>query len=218
MVQSRLQPGASDDARNRDLKTSGGWKRPCAAWVLAVCAALPVSAIADAGDWSVGAYAGKYHDTEPAGLINGKTRFLEHYLVALTASKTLWRSSSMPLSLEIDGMLGQQSGLVNLTEIAVAPALRWGGFPWRETLQTDLRLAPLGISYTSTVSPLERGPDGRGSRMLNYLFIEVALSKPQAQSDEWFLRIHHRCAIYDLLNQYGANGEDFLTVGYRVRF
>ena len=35
----------------------------------------------------------------------------------------------------------------------------------------------------------------------------------------WLLvRLHHRCAVYDLLNNYGANGEDFLSFGYRVRF
>ncbi len=115
-------------------------------------------------------------------------------------------------------MLGQQWGQANLTEVAVAPAVRWSGFPWRDTLRTDLRLAPLGISYTSTVSPLELGPDGQGSRTLNYLFVEVAFSRPQTPENEFFVRLHHRCAIYDLLNSFGANGEDFLTVGYRLRF
>jgi hypothetical protein len=33
-----------------------------------------------------------------------------------------------------------------------------------------------------------------------------------------FVRLHHRCAVYDLLNNYGANGEDFLAFGYRYRF
>jgi len=30
--------------------------------------------------------------------------------------------------------------------------------------------------------------------------------------------LHHRCAVYDLINNYGANGEDFFTIGYRKYF
>jgi hypothetical protein len=179
---------------------------------------LPSGASCDELDWSIGGYIGQYYDSEPAGFTQGRASFLDHYLVALTGSKTVWRSGSLPLSLEIDGMIGQQFGLASLSEVAIAPALRWSGFPWRNTLHTDLRLAPLGVSYTSTVSPLERGPDGQGSRTLNYLFIELAFSRPESKSDEYFVRLHHRCASYDLLNNYGANGEDFLAVGYRYRF
>ena len=86
------------------------------------------------------------------------------------------------------------------------------------SFKTALRLAPLGISYTSSVSPLELGANGQGSRTLNYLFVEAAFSRPQAKEHEFFVRLHHRCAIYDLLNNYGANGEDFLTIGYRHKF
>ena len=186
--------------------------------VLAIAATLAPQARAAEPDWSVGAYGGKYYDTEPAGFTQGRASFLDQYLVAATASKTVWRSEVWPVSLEIDGMVGYQNGIAPLWEVAVAPALRLSGFPWRETLRTDLRLAPLGISYTSAVSPLELGKDGQGSRTLNWLFIEVALSRPQQKSDEFFVRLHHRCAVYDLLNNYGANGEDFFALGFRRRF
>jgi len=194
------------------LKTRWG-----ACW-LAGLIALPLGALAQESDWSIGVYTGQYHDAEPAGAIAGRANYLNQYLLAVTASKTLWRSSTLPLSIELDGMIGQQWGQANVTEVAVAPALRWSGFPWRDVLRTDLRLAPLGISYTSTVSPLELGANGQGSRTLNYLFVEAAFSRPQAKEHEFFVRLHHRCAIYDLLNNYGANGEDFLTIGYRHKF
>lgn len=194
-----------------------GWRRAIGVWIgLILVGVMP--ALAQEPKWSVGGYVGKYYDTEPAGLTQGRANFLDHYLVALTASKTVWRADSWPLSIELDAMIGQQSGWVSLTELAVAPAVRIGGFPWRNWLRTDLRLAPLGISYTSTVSPLERGPEGQGSQFLNYLFLELAVSRPTSPAHEMFVRIHHRCAIYDLLNNYGANGEDFLTIGYRIRF
>ena len=188
--------------------------------VLLLCAMvqLPLAASGEAFDWSVGAYGGQYYDTEPAGFTQGKAGFSEQYMLALTASKTLWRSRTLPLSVELDGMLGQQSGVASLTEIAVVPVLRWSGFPWNATVQTDLRLGPLGVSHTSSVSPLERGTYGQGSQTLNFLLVELAFSRPTQQAEEIFLRLHHRCASYDLLNDYGANGEDFLAFGYRHRF
>jgi len=189
-----------------------------AALLLVLHLLLPPVAVSEELDWSVGGYVGQYYDSEPAGFINGRANTLDQYLLALTASKTVWRSSAWPLSLEIDAMIGHQSGVATLTEVAIAPALRWSGFPWRNTVQTDLRLAPLGVSYTSSVSPLERGPDGQGNRTLNYLFIELAFSRPAFKANEVFMRLHHRCAIYDLLNNFGANGEDFFSLGYRYRF
>ena len=194
--------------------------RPCVHDVLALALALaiPLGLQAQESNWSIGAYAGKYYDTEPAGFTQGRANFLEHYLVAVTAKKTLWQSATLPLSLELDGMLGLQNGAATLGEVAVAPALRWSGFPWNGTLHTSVSAAPLGVSYTTSVSPLELGSDGKGSRLLNWLFLEVALSKPGQQSTEVFVRLHHRCTVYDLLNNYGANGEDFAVVGFRRRF
>ncbi|MDT8989631.1 hypothetical protein RQP54_02005 [Curvibacter sp. APW13] len=189
-------------------------------FVSATALAVPVAVSAQTAspDWSLGVYAGKYHDAEPAGALTGKANYVEHYMVALTGSKTLWKHPQWPVSLELDGMLGQQSGKATLTEVAIAPALRFTAFQWKDAIRTDLRLAPLGLSYTSEVGPMEYGPDGRGSRTLNYLFVEAAFSRPTSASNEFFVRLHHRCAIYDLLNNYGANGEDFLTLGWRHRF
>ena len=179
---------------------------------------IPASAFCTESDWSVGGYGGQYYDTMPAGLTQGDARFLSQYMVALTASKTIWRSQMLPLSLELDGMLGQQFGMATLSEIAIAPVLRWSSFPWKEILQTDVRFGPLGFSYTTSVSPLERGINGNGSNTLNFLMIELDFSLPRMKSEEVFVRAHHRCSIYDLLNTYGANGEDFLALGYRRHF
>jgi hypothetical protein len=179
---------------------------------------LPCALGAQEPDWSVGVYAGTYYDTEPAGFLEGRGNFLPHHMVALTGSKTVWRSDSMPLTLEIDAMVGVQNGMASLGEFAIAPALRWHGFPWNNTLKTSVSIAPLGLSTTTSVSPLELGSQGQGSRTLNWLFMEVAVSRPSAPDTEFFARLHHRCAIYDLLNNYGANGEDFFTLGFRKRF
>lgn len=185
---------------------------------LAACLMLPASASCEERNWSIGAYGGQYYDTEPAGLIKGKAGFHSQYIVALTASKTVWRSSTLPLALEIDGTIAQQFGKASFNEFAIAPVLRWSGFPWNEALPTSFRFGPLGYSYTTMVSPLERGPGGEGSRNLNFLMMELTFSRPQSTSHEVFVRLHHRCTINDLLNNYGANGEDFLALGYRRFF
>lgn len=179
---------------------------------------IPASASCEELDSSIGVYGGQYYDSEPAGFINGRANFLNQYLVAVTASKTLWRAESFPLSLEMDGMIGQQFGVASLTEIAIAPVLRWSSFPWKETLQTDVRVGPIGLSYTTSISPLERGTDGNGSQTLNFFLVELAFSLPRMKSKEFFMRLHHRCTIYDLINNYGANGEDFFALGYRLHY
>jgi len=180
---------------------------------------VPMHAYCEVFDWSIGGYAGQHYDTAPAWILEGDARFAKQYIVAITASKTIWRAETWPLSFEIDGMIGHQSGVATMQEIGIAPVMRWDGFPWNETLQTGLRLAPLGISYTTSISPLERGPvTGKGSRTLNLLLIELGFALPSMRSNEVFVRLHHRCSIYNLMNDYGANGEDFLAFGYRYRF
>jgi len=81
--------------------------------LLAAALAFPLGVMAQESDWSMGVYAGKYYDTEPAGFTQGRANFLEHYLVALTAKKTLWQSASLPLALELDGMVGIQGGIAD---------------------------------------------------------------------------------------------------------
>lgn len=186
-----------------------------AAFALAVSLLGAPAAFCQGYDWSVGGYAGQYYDTEPAGIIKGKGSFLNQYLVAINASKELWHAESLPLSLEVDGMFGYQFGQASLFEMAVAPVVRWNDFPWDDVLPTDMRVGPVGISYTSIVSPLERGTNGKGSQTLNFFFVELAFLLPEAKSQEIFVRLHHRCSLYDVLNKYGANGEDFLAFGFR---
>jgi hypothetical protein len=198
----------------RRLRTPGCLHR----LALAACLLLPAAAWSEVRNWSLGAYGGQYYDSEPAGFSQGRANYLNQYIVALTASKTLWRAEDWPLALEVDGMVGHQFGQATLQEFAVAPVLRWSGFPWSRVLPTSFRAGPLGYSYTSIVSPLERSAKGEGSRHLNFLMLELTFSPPQATQHEVFMRLHHRCTIYDLLNNYGANGQDFLAFGYRRFF
>ena len=197
------------------LRRSGIYLQALVYLLLLAGLLLPPSAGAAGREWSMGAYAGKYYDTEPAAFYQGATDYLNHYIVAVTASKTLWHAEEWPFAIELDGMLGYQFGLATLQEVAVAPVARWYGFPWNHYLQTDVRFGPVGVSYTSIVSPIERGPNGDGSHFLNFLLFELGFSLPEKKEHEVFLRLHHRCSGYDTLNNFGANGEDFFALGYR---
>lgn len=190
----------------------------CLPLLLSAGLLLPAQAWSAERDWSLGLYGGQYYDSEPAGLTQGRANFLNQYIVALTASKTLWRAEAWPLALEVDAMIGHQFGPATLQEFAIAPVLRWSGFPWNGVLPTSIRAGPLGYSYTTIISPLERSASGEGSRHLNFLMLELTFSRPQAREHEVFFRLHHRCTVYDLLNNYGANGQDFLAIGYRRFF
>ena len=182
---------------------------------LSVFLMIPACAFCVEPDWNVGVYGGQYYDSEPAGFTQGRLNYLDHYIIALTTSRTIWRADAFPLSLEIDGTIAHQFGLATLQEIGIVPVLRWSGFPWNEILRTSVRFGTFGPSYATSISPLERGTNGKGSQFLNFLVWELVFSLPQPKSDEVFLRLHHRSTINDLLNNYGANGDDFFTLGYR---
>lgn len=88
------------------------WVSNMLAVVLAiVLGALPLHAWANQSDWSLGGYVGQYHDTEPAGVLAGRANYIDQYMLALTGAKPVWRSSAWPVSVEIDVMVGYQSGV-----------------------------------------------------------------------------------------------------------
>ncbi|MDL2330346.1 hypothetical protein LJC71_11515, partial [Desulfosarcina sp. OttesenSCG-928-A07] len=143
------------------------------------------------------------------------TKFLDHYMVGLTVDRTIWRMKSYPLSLQIEGLFAVQFGKDDLFEFALAPRLTWSGFPWNNYVYTRFRAAPIGLSITSSKSKLEK--DGDGENLLYYVFFEVALSPPHSKENEFFVRLHHRCAFFDTIND-DINGEDFLLFGFRRNF
>ncbi len=187
--------------------------------VITLCGPLESSlAEAQKSDWGVGGYVGQFYDSYPEALLGGQdTNFLNQYIAGLTVSKTVWRSEQYPLSLEIEGLLAYQAGKASLGEIGVVPVFRWSGFPWNNFIQTDLRFGPVGLSWTSSLSPLERNSKG-GSQWLNLLIVDLGFSLPGNKESEIFIRLQHRCSLFNIMNDYGTNGEDFLALGFRRNF
>ncbi len=179
---------------------------------------FPVYARTVDAEWSLGLYGGMFYNTSPIQLFMlEKPQFRKHYILATNGTRTLWQSESWPVSVVMDVVVARQSGQANLTEVSAAPVLQWSGFPWSNRLRTVFGFGPFGASWLSKVSPLERSSKG-GSPWLNFLVLEVAFAHPAKPRDVLFIRLHHRCGILGLLNDYGMNGEDFLVVGYRRHF
>ena len=169
-------------------------------------------------EYSFGTYVGKFHDSDPLILLTGpSSTFENHYIGALTISKTVWRSETYPLAVEIEGDAAYQFGEFELGEFGIVPLIRWRGFPWNEHAPTTLRFGPIGVSWTTSVSPFEKTSKG-GSQWLNFLVLDVGFSLPGHEDNEVFLRLHHRCAMYQTMNDYDSNGEDFLAIGFRHYF
>lgn len=141
----------------------------------------------------------------------------DNYIVAVTASRTLWHFESVPISIELDAMAGGRFGDDSMVEVGITPVVRWRDFPWNDFIYTNLRFGPVGLSYLSEPSDLEKTSKG-SAQLQNLLVIEVTAADPDDTSTEFFFRHHHRCDLFDTMNSHGGNGTDFLTRGMRKRF
>ena len=169
-------------------------------------------------EYSVGGYIGQFYDSNPIKFLGGLgTTFENHYIGALTISKTLWQSETYPLAVEIEGDAAYQFGEFELGEFGIVPVIRWRGFPWNHYLPTTFRFGPIGLSWTTSVSPFEKTNKG-GSQWLNFLIVDVGVSLLGHENNEVFLRLHHRCSMFESMNDYDTNGEDFLAIGFRHYF
>ena len=145
--------------------------------------------------------------------------FASSFLVAGSVSYEAYRFKTLPLMLEFDATVAKRFGEDRQWEVAGQPVLRWTSFPLNHILYTNLRVAPLGVSYVSGISPWELHWAGNptGSRILNFLSVEMTFKADAATSGEWFIKSHHRSGIFGLVND-THGGSTYITTGYRHRF
>ncbi|PID49890.1 MAG: hypothetical protein CR991_04390 [Proteobacteria bacterium] len=182
--------------------------------------ALPVWA--GGGSFGLAIYAGQFYDSTPIKALTGfrDSQFEDHYMFGLAVNREIWASANWPVSVELEGVMAQQFGKADLTELAVAPVLKWQPFASSSLLSgVQVRFAPVGVSWLSKPSPMEP-QDKQNGRFLNYLVAELAVStaNKQLSESEIFVRLHHRCTVFELWGDNVKNGEDFLAVGYRHYF
>ena len=121
--------------------------------------------------------------------------------------------------MEVDGTIAKRFGRDREWEFNIQPVVRWTSLPWNHLLYTNVRIAPLGFSYASGVSPWELhwAGNNHGSRILNFLTAEVTLKATPDSAAEVFVKTHHRSGIYGTIND-THGGSTYLTAGYRRQF
>jgi hypothetical protein len=177
----------------------------------------------DIDNWSFGGFAGVYNhgrliyfEVEPWRV---KDEWGHGYMVAGNAVYKIAHLPYVPLDLELDLSVADLFGRGNVGEIGAIPEFRWKWFPWNNWIYTNVRLGPLGASYTTGLS-VEEASDTIGnhtSRFLNLDVFEWTFAPSDRSNWEAFIRNQHRSGIFGHIN--GVNGgSNYVNLGLRVHF
>jgi hypothetical protein len=168
---------------------------------------------------SIGMYFGDLFKTGLPDLLYEPQRikFSPSYLIALNLDYRFYRFERIPLQFEGEFDVGKRFNGANQLDIAVTPMVRWMAFPWNRLLYTNLRAGALGFSYATGISDWERqnSGDNKGSRLLQFLVVEVTFAASEHSRGEAFVRVHHRSGDYGLFDG-SSGGSNYLAVGYRI--
>lgn len=180
----------------------------------------PTAGAGERYDWSLGGYVGIFSGRSPNDLLThpDHPEIQSNYIAALTGTATLLHFDAVPVTVEIEGVVAKRFGDDHFFEFGALPMLRWRLFPWNETVYTNFRVGPLGVSYTMGDSQWEVRDDGTGQRLQNFMVFEITVADPADTSWEGFVRLHHRSTIFGLIGDSDGNGDDFLSLGIRKRF
>ncbi|MDC3347103.1 hypothetical protein OAW32_00745 [bacterium] len=144
--------------------------------------------------------------------------YSDSFLAALSASKTLINFDDL-FHIEPEIGFAKRFGDAQEFELWAAIYFRWVNFPWNHILKTTIGV-PIGLNYASGIPDFELARAGNKSnetsRLMHFLAPEITFSFPEKDSDEIFVRFHHRSGAYGLFTDHG--GIHFLTTGIRHRF
>jgi hypothetical protein len=175
--------------------------------------------VAERSPLSFGLYAGELFKT---GLPNffyqpEDVKFSPSYLIAANINYRFHTFDTIPLQLEGEVDVAKRFNGANEWEVDVLPVVRWTSFPWNRWLYTNARVGALGFSYATGISDWERqnSGDDKGSRLLQFLVMELTFAPSKTSRSEAFIRIHHRSGDYGLFNG-AAGGSNYLAVGFRI--
>jgi hypothetical protein len=175
--------------------------------------------VAERSPLSFGMYAGELFKT---GLPNffyqpQDIKFSPSYLIAANIDYRFHTFDTLPVQLEGEVDVAKRFHGANEFDIAVVPVVRWTSFPWNRLLYTNARVGALGFSYVTGISAWERQNSGneKGSRLMQFLVMELTFAPSKTSSGEAFIRIHHRSGDYGLFNG-TSGGSNYLAVGFRI--
>lgn len=176
------------------------------ALILALIAALPLVLPASAAatgkngnwwqdDWNATVFGGRVTTDNSSDIAAGRFGFEKAGSLGLGIGKRLLPLGEH-LSLDAEAQFVRHFGDQRHWETNGVVMLRWHSFPWDRWLDTNAAIGS-GLSYPSEIPELEsrRRPDD-STRLLHYLFGEVAFSLPERRDWEFLLRYQHRSGTF----------------------
>lgn len=182
------------------------------ACTLIACTAAHCPAVA--GDSAISVYAGRMTDEDWIKSLSGRADWVDSRLIALAASRTLWRDARRDWSFEVEGNAARHFREQDHWEFNALGTLRVHAFPWRERLATSVAFGA-GPSYATRLPAAEVKLDGRSKRLMLYWQLELELARPGSAWAMLF-RLHHRSTAYGLFGEHGVG--NVLTTGLRYRY
>ena len=167
------------------------------------------------GPWAVTAWGGWGTDGVIENLPGKDSDFENSWFAGLSLSREFARTGEH-FAWELEGIIVKHFGWQTHWEGDLAVGLRWDGFSWSENLRSSIAIGT-GVSYASSLPPLELAIDNETKQWLQFLSLEIDFTRATRPDRALVLRLHHRSTFYGL---YGAEdgGANFLTLGLRQRF
>jgi hypothetical protein len=165
--------------------------------------------------WFISFYAGKSSSTKLIDFFKLQASYENSYISVLAGGYRFYQWEDK-LALEVEGQIGQHSGMQDHQEVNALLVVRWLKFPWNKYVETSIAVGD-GLSYALKTPEIEMDKE-KTSRLLNYLMLEATVTALKKPKIETFVRIHHRSGIFGLVNNVYSGGSNFLCGGIRYRF
>ena len=172
--------------------------------------------IAVAGtDWSVTLYGAVMLDGNLVDASIFYTGFEHSYFLVAALGKKV-TSYQEKVDLEVEGQIVKHYGAQDHWEFNGLGAARWLPLPWDDYLDTSIA-GGAGLSYANEIPKLEeeRNGEGQTEKVLVYLMIELAFSRPEIPNWSLVTRIHHRSGAFGLFS--GVTGSSNAW-GFGIRY
>ena len=182
---------------------------------LVFIAQLDLAFAEERSSWSVGAYWGKSNQADILELTRARFEKWESYsILGLTARKDLWKVPGY-FAFEWHNHLVFHFEKWGLIEGVEALSFTWKWFPWSRWVSSSLAFGD-GVSVASDYPSSESVEQKIYTRLMNYLVCEFRAEVPGAPEFELLLKVHHRSAVYGLIQDF-RGGSNYVSAGMMWR-
>lgn len=167
-------------------------------------------------DWSVTLYGAVMLDGNLVDASIFYTGFEHSYFWVAALGKRVASYYQEKIDVEVEGQIVKHYGAQDHWEFNGLVAARWLPLPWDDYLDTSIAGGG-GLSYATEIPKLEeeRNGEGQTEKVLAYLMIEFAFSRPELPNWSLVTRIHHRSGAFGLFS--GVTGSSNAW-GFGIRY